>query len=131
MSRKLQVPLPTVYHVATFYKSFSLTPRGKHVIRVCLGTACHVRGARRVLDALKSRLGIEPGQTTKDRKFTLETVNCLGTCAMAPVAVADRQKYYDASTRHEGRMINRLEPIKIRRSEAMVNQYVRPILRAR
>ncbi len=93
VSCKLQVPLPTVYHAATFYKSFSLTRRGKHVIRVCLGTACHVRGAPRVLDALKERLEIDPGQTTKDRKFTLETVNCLGTCAIAPVITIDN-KYY-------------------------------------
>ena len=93
VSRKLQVPLPTVYHVATFYKSFSLTPRGKHLIRVCLGTACHVRRAPRVLEALKQRLEIEPGQTTKDKNFTLETVNCLGTCAIAPVITVDN-KYY-------------------------------------
>ncbi len=93
VSRKSQVPLQTVYHVATFYKSFSLTPRGKHLIRVCMGTACHVRGAPRVLDAFKTRLEIEPGETTKDKKFTLETVNCLGTCAIAPVTTID-SKYH-------------------------------------
>jgi NADH:ubiquinone oxidoreductase subunit E/NAD-dependent dihydropyrimidine dehydrogenase PreA subunit len=85
VSRQTKVPLISVYHVATFYKAFSLKPRGKNVIRVCLGTACHVRGAQQVLEAIKGKLQIEPGQTTLDRKFTLETVNCLGTCALAPV----------------------------------------------
>jgi NADH:ubiquinone oxidoreductase subunit E/NAD-dependent dihydropyrimidine dehydrogenase PreA subunit len=85
VSRQTKVPLISVYHVATFYKAFSLQPRGKHLIRVCLGTACHVRGAQQVLEAIKGKLQIGPGQTTPDRKFTLETVNCLGTCALAPV----------------------------------------------
>jgi NADH:ubiquinone oxidoreductase subunit E/NAD-dependent dihydropyrimidine dehydrogenase PreA subunit len=85
VSRRIKVPLISVYHVATFYKAFSLKPRGKNVIRICLGTACHVRGAQQVLEAIKGKLQIEPGQTTPDRKFTLETVNCLGTCALAPV----------------------------------------------
>ncbi len=89
VSRRVKVPLISVYHVATFYKAFSLQPRGKHLIRVCLGTACHVRGAQQVLEAIKGKLQIEPGQTTKDRKFTLETVNCLGTCALAPVVTVD------------------------------------------
>jgi NADH:ubiquinone oxidoreductase subunit E/NAD-dependent dihydropyrimidine dehydrogenase PreA subunit len=93
ISRSLDVPLATVYHVATFYKAFSLTPRGKHVVRVCQGTACHVRGAPRVLDALQGELAVGPGETTKDGKFTLETVNCVGTCPLAPVVVID-QKYH-------------------------------------
>ncbi len=92
VSRATKVPLVSVYHVATFYKAFSLKPRGKHLIRVCLGTACHVRGAQQVLEAIKGKLQIEPGQTTKDNRFTLETVNCLGTCALAPVVTTD-QKY--------------------------------------
>ena len=109
VSRKTNVPLLAVYHVATFYKAFSLTPRGKHRIRVCLGTACHVRGAPLLLEALKSRLGIEPGQTTPDGKFTLETVNCLGTCAMGPVVVAD-EDYHTLRPGEVHRMINRLDP---------------------
>ena len=92
VSRQTKVPLNSVYHVATFYKAFSLQPRGKHLIRVCLGTACHVRGAQHVLEAIKGKLQIEPGQTTQDLKFTLETVNCLGTCALAPV-VTTADKY--------------------------------------
>jgi len=87
ISERLQVPLAQVYHVATFYTAFSLTPRGKHLIRVCVGTACHARGALRVLEELERRLEIRAGETTEDRQFTLETVNCLGCCALAPVVV--------------------------------------------
>jgi NADH-quinone oxidoreductase subunit E len=111
VSRKTNTPLLAVYHVATFYKAFSLTPRGKHVIRVCQGTACHVRGASRVLEGLKGRLGIAPGQTTPDRKFTLETVNCLGTCAMGPVVVAD-EEYVALRPGDVNRLVDRLEPEK-------------------
>ncbi len=89
VSRKLGRPLATVYHVATFYTTFSLTPRGEHIIKVCVGTACHVRGAARILEALESRLELHAGQTSEDLQFTLETVNCLGACAMGPVIVVD------------------------------------------
>jgi NADH-quinone oxidoreductase subunit E len=86
---RLGVPLSQVYSVATFYHAFSLVPRGKHTIHVCTGTACHVRGTVQVLNRLESRLGIRPGETTRDRQFTLETVNCLGCCALGPVVVLD------------------------------------------
>jgi NADH-quinone oxidoreductase subunit E len=89
VSQSLEVPLSQVYNVATFFTAFTLKPRGKHTIKVCLGTACHVRGAPRVLDEIKMELGIEPGETTGDGLFTLETVNCLGTCALGPVVVLD------------------------------------------
>ncbi|MCX8053610.1 MAG: NAD(P)H-dependent oxidoreductase subunit E, partial [Armatimonadetes bacterium] len=92
----LGVPLSQVYHVATFYAAFSLTPRGKHTIKVCMGTACHVRGAPRILDEISRRLGIASGETTADGEFTLETVNCLGACALGPVVVID-DLYYKAS----------------------------------
>lgn len=82
-------PLVDVYGAATFYKSFSLTPKGKHLICACLGTACHVRGAPRVVDEFQRQLGIGPGETTPDQEFTLETVNCLGACALGPVVVID------------------------------------------
>jgi len=108
VSRKMNVPLLAVYHVATFYKAFSLTPRGKHVIRVCLGTACHVRGAQMVLEALKGRLGVAAGETTEDKQFTLETVNCLGTCAMGPVVVAD-DEYATLRPSDVGRLVDRIE----------------------
>lgn len=86
---RLQLPLIQVYGVATFFRAFSLQPRGKHVVRVCLGTACHVRGAQAVLDEVKRQLDVEPGETTQDLQFTLETVNCLGACALGPLVVVD------------------------------------------
>ncbi|RLC67923.1 MAG: NADH-quinone oxidoreductase subunit NuoE [Chloroflexi bacterium] len=89
VSERLCVPLSQVYSVATFYNAFSLKPRGKHFISVCMGTACHVRGSKRVLDKVCQRLHIEPGETTEDRMFTLETVNCLGACALGPITVID------------------------------------------
>jgi NADH-quinone oxidoreductase subunit E len=86
---RLGLPLSQAYSVATFYHAFSLRPKGKHCLHVCMGTACHVRGSPQVLDRLQTRLGIEAGGTTRDRKFTLETVNCLGACALGPIVVAD------------------------------------------
>jgi len=98
VSETMNVPLSQVYALATFYKVFSLEPRGKHVIRVCAGTACHVRGAKGLADTIGRLLGLEPGQTTQDRQFTFETVNCLGACALGPVVVVD-DKYYEKVTR--------------------------------
>jgi NADH-quinone oxidoreductase subunit E len=89
VSELLCIPLVDVYCLATFYKSFSLTPRGKHLINVCLGTACHVRGAPRILEEIKRKLGIAEGETTEDKEYSLETVNCLGACALGPVVVVD------------------------------------------
>jgi NADH-quinone oxidoreductase subunit E len=88
-SEKTGRPLVDVYSVATFYRSFSLKPRGKHLVSACLGTACHVRGAPRIVEELKHQLGIKAGETTPDKEFTLETVNCLGACALGPVVVID------------------------------------------
>jgi NADH:ubiquinone oxidoreductase subunit E/NAD-dependent dihydropyrimidine dehydrogenase PreA subunit len=88
---KLQVPLAHVLRVATFYSLFSLKPRGKHMINVCLGTACHVRGGARVLEKLEDELGVNSGETTEDKKFTLETVRCIGCCALSPVIKVDRR----------------------------------------
>lgn len=89
VSEDLGVPQIEVYRVANFYKAFSLSPRGRHVITVCTGTACHVRGAPRMLDQALGQLGVEPGETTEDGMFTLESVNCLGACALGPVVVLD------------------------------------------
>jgi NADH-quinone oxidoreductase subunit E len=85
VSEKLQVPLTRIQHIATFYKAFSLIPKGRHEIHICVGTACHVRGAPRVLDTVQDLTGIKPGETDLDLKFSLETVNCLGCCALGPV----------------------------------------------
>ena len=89
VSKKLGVPLSQIQHIATFYKAFSLVPRGRHEVHVCMGTACHVRGAPRVLDTVQDVTGIRPGETDLDLKFSLETVNCLGCCALGPVMVID------------------------------------------
>jgi NADH-quinone oxidoreductase subunit E len=85
--RGLGVPVSRVYSVATFFKAFSLKPRGRHLINVCLGTACHVRGSDKVLAEIEKELKIKAGQTTKDLKFTLETVNCVGACALGPMVI--------------------------------------------
>ena len=89
ISETLDIPLSQIYRVASFYKSVSLRPRGKHTVSVCLGTACQVREGPRVMDRIRDVLGIDAGETTPDMKFTLERVNCLGCCALGPVVVVD------------------------------------------
>lgn len=89
ISERLAVPLSQVYGVVTFYSQFHLNPRGRHIIRCCDGTACHVRGTPKIVEALENRLGIGAGETTPDQQFTLEVVYCLGSCALAPVVVVD------------------------------------------
>ena len=86
---RLQVPMSRIQHIATFYKAFSLVPKGRHEVHVCMGTACHVRGAQRVLDTVQDITGIGPGETDADMKFSVETVNCLGCCALGPVMEVD------------------------------------------
>jgi NADH:ubiquinone oxidoreductase subunit E len=97
VSATFDVPLIEVFRLANFYKAFSLEPRGRHLLTVCAGTACHVRGAPRLLDEVTGQLQIEPGETTEDMAFTLETVNCLGACALSPVVVIDGV-YHDHMT---------------------------------
>ena len=89
LSERLEVPLNRIYHIATFYKAFSLTPRGRHQVMVCMGTACYIRGAPQLLDKVEEILKIKPGETSSDMRFTLTTVNCLGCCALGPVVVVD------------------------------------------
>ncbi len=100
----LGVPLIDVIGVATFYRAFSLKPRGRHTCLVCLGTACHVRGGQKILDEFEKRLGVPAGETTRDDQFTLETVACLGCCAIGPVVVVDGE-YFGHTT------LRRVEPI--------------------
>lgn len=85
ISKKMEVPLTRIYEIATFYNAFSLKPRGKYMVEVCLGTACHVQGAARLIDRLERDLAIPSGETTPDKMFTLEEVRCLGCCSLAPV----------------------------------------------
>jgi NADH-quinone oxidoreductase subunit E len=93
VAARLQVPMTRIQHIATFYKAFSLVPKGRHEIHICVGTACHVRGAQRVLDTVQDLTGIQPGETDLDLKFSLETVNCLGCCALGPVLEIDGQTH--------------------------------------
>lgn len=103
------VPLTQAYAVATFYKSFSLEPKGEHEVRVCLGTACHLKGGERIAESLERDLGIERGHTTGDLKFSLETVNCLGACALAPVVMIDEEYLGGATQRSTKNFLKKFE----------------------
>ena len=98
IGERLEVPLALVQHIATFYQAFSLVPKGRHHVHVCMGTACHVRGAPRVLDTVQDLTGLAPGETDMDLKFTLETVNCIGCCALGPVIEIDGKAHGKVST---------------------------------
>jgi NADH:ubiquinone oxidoreductase subunit E len=104
----LNLPLSRVYGVVTFYSFFTMTPRGKHTVRICLGTACYVRGGKALYDTLKKEFGIDEGETTPDRMFTLETVRCLGACGLGPVIVVDENVH------------GRVKPAKVKE---VLNQY--------
>lgn len=106
ISKALDVPLAQVYGVATFYAQFHLKPRGKHIVRVCLGTACHVRGGETILSAISDNLGISPGETTDDLKFTLERVACLGACGLAPVIMVGDKTYGRLTPQKTNQIIN-------------------------
>lgn len=93
VSQRLGVPITRVYQVASYYKAFSLVPKGRHVVKVCMGTACQVRGAPQLLNVISAVLNMKPCQTSEDMRFTLETVNCLGCCAMGPVIAVDDVYY--------------------------------------
>jgi NADH-quinone oxidoreductase subunit E len=109
VSQKLGVPLTQVYHIATFYKAFSLMPKGRHSVSVCLGTACQVRGAPRLLDRVMETLKIKPGETSEDMRFSLDTVNCLGCCALGPVMVVDGEYYGKPSAKEIEQIITAKE----------------------
>jgi len=102
----LDVPLTKAFSVATFYKAFSLEPRGKTIVKVCMGTSCHIRGASIVVEDLKTGLGVGPGETTEDMEYTVEVVNCVGACALAPVVIADKR--YIASVK-PGTIVKKLK----------------------
>ena len=93
IARFLRMPESTVYGVSTFYAQFKLTPLGRRIVRICRGTACHVRGAAKVLAEVEKRLGIKPGETTDDLEYTLETVACIGACALAPTMTIDNETH--------------------------------------
>jgi len=93
VSEQLEIPITQVYQIASYYKAFSLMPRGRHIIKVCMGTACQVRGSPQLLNIISAMLNMKPHETSEDMRFTLETVNCLGCCAMGPVVVVDETYY--------------------------------------
>ncbi|MCJ7582714.1 MAG: NADH-quinone oxidoreductase subunit NuoE [Candidatus Aminicenantes bacterium] len=104
ISKRLKVSGSEIFGVLTFYNAFSLTPKGEHVMTVCMGTACHVRGGQQIVEEIERKLNVKVGETTADDKFTLETVNCIGCCAIGPVVVVD-EKYYSNIT------LNKIDPI--------------------
>ncbi len=114
IAERLQIPLIEVYGVATFYQSFSLIPKGEHIITVCLGTACYIRGGTNMVDVLTKELNIKPGETTKDKKFSLETVNCLGCCAIGPMVLID-DEYYGEMT--PPKVIKLIKTLKMEKNE--------------
>ena len=99
LSKKLDISLIDIFSIVTFYKSFSLKPRGKHLITVCLGTACHVRGGPQILEELKNQLAIDVNETTPDETFTLQTVRCVGVCALGPLMTIDDEYYGQVTTK--------------------------------
>ncbi len=109
ISNKINRPISEIYGVATFYKSFSLTPRGRHVITVCVGTACHVRGGSKIVEALSRELKIAPGETTIDLNYSLEAVNCLGCCAIGPVIVVDDEYYGKMTAQKALNLVSKLK----------------------
>ncbi|MBN1225119.1 MAG: NAD(P)H-dependent oxidoreductase subunit E [Candidatus Aminicenantes bacterium] len=107
VSQTLKVPMIDIIGVATFYSAFSLEPKGEHVATVCLGTACHVRGGPKILEIFEKELGIESGHTTEDGKWSLETVACLGCCAIGPVVVVDGDYYAQTTSRKVGPIVKK------------------------
>lgn len=108
-SQRLKVPLSQIYSLATFYTAFSLKPRGKHHISLCLGTACHVRGAHQILDRLEGALKIKAGETTEDLNLSLQTVNCLGACALGPIGVVDGEYHGNLTPARAEAMVKELK----------------------
>ena len=109
VSERLGVPMSRIRHIATFYKAFSLVPKGRHEVHVCVGTSCHVRGATRLLDAVEDLTGILPGETDPDLKFSLDTVNCLGCCAQGPLIQVDGKTHGRVSPGETSKVMKRYE----------------------
>jgi NADH-quinone oxidoreductase subunit E len=109
VGERLKVPMSRIQHIATFYKAFSVVPKGRHEVHVCLGTACHVRGAPRILDSVQDLTGIHPGETDLEHKFSLETVNCLGCCALGPVVEIDGKAHGNVTTAETPKILDQYE----------------------
>jgi len=109
VAKQTRISLTQMYGVATFYAQFSFTPRGRHIVRPCRGTACHVRGAKRIVSSLQNHLAVADGSTTKDLKFSFETVACLGTCFLSPVMMVDDRFYGNLSPERARRILDACE----------------------
>ncbi|MBW1615203.1 MAG: NAD(P)H-dependent oxidoreductase subunit E [Deltaproteobacteria bacterium] len=109
----INVPISRAYSVATFYKSFRLEPKGEHEIKVCLGTACHLKGGGRLAEELQRRIGVEPGCTSKDMRYTLETVNCVGACALSPVMIVDEKYHPNTNAKKIGKVLSEIDKEEI------------------
>jgi len=109
VAKKLNIPISHIFSVATFYKAFSLTPRGKYIINVCTGTACHVRGAEKIKETIGERLHIHEGETTEDLMFTLDTVRCLGCCALGPVIRVNEKSHGGLDRKKTANLIEQYE----------------------
>lgn len=109
VANELKISVSQIFHIATFYKAFSLKPKGKHICNVCMGTACHVRGAPLVLEELERKLGIKAGETTEDREFSLSTVNCLGACALGPLVTIDGEYFGNMNTAKVEKMLEQVK----------------------
>ena len=107
LSQELKIPMIDIFGVATFYSAFSLEPRGEHTVTVCMGTACHVRGGPKILEEFERKLGIATGHTTEDRQFSLETVACLGCCAIGPVVVVDDDYHAQTTIRSVDKILKK------------------------
>jgi NADH-quinone oxidoreductase subunit E len=113
VAERMNLPLIRVFQVASFYKAFSLEPRGEHLVTVCMGTACHVRGGYQVLDRLETLLEIRAGETTQDGKYTLEAVNCVGACALGPIVIIDGEYTGQMRAQKVDRLLKRLDRSKV------------------
>lgn len=118
IANMMHLPLARIYSVATFYRAFSLKPKGSHHICVCTGTACHVRGARLIVEKLQRDLHIKAGETTPDREFSLETVNCLGACALGPLVTANDEYYGNLTNAGVDRMMKRIQRKNVKHTAA-------------
>ncbi len=109
VATRLDIPMTRVYRLATFFRSLSLKPRGKHICQVCIGTTCHVRGAPKLLDKVELELGLKPGETSADLEFTLETVGCVGACALGPLVVVDADYHGNLTPDALGKIVRKLK----------------------
>ena len=109
VAEKLNLPFTRIYRLATFFKSLSLEPRGKHICTVCIGTTCHVRGAPRLVDKVELDMDVKAGETTEDMLFTMETVGCVGACALGPLVVLDKKYHGNLTVEGLGRLLKRIK----------------------